>query len=110
MHVMKLEDTYYNLLKSGKKTIELRLFDDKRQKIKLKDQITFFNIKNQNESLKTIVLNLYKAENFEKLCDVIDIFKTGFNSKEELVKVLLQFYPIQKQIQFGVLGIELKII
>ena len=110
MHVMKLEDRYYNLLKSGKKTIELRLFDDKRQKIELNDEVMFVNINNQNESLKTIVLNLYKAENFEKLCDVIDIFKTGFNSKEELVKVLLQFYPIQKQIQFGVLGIELKII
>lgn len=34
MHYMKLNDKYYNLIKNGNKTIELRLYDDKRKLLK----------------------------------------------------------------------------
>ncbi len=40
MHSMNVKTKYYNLLKSGSKTIELRLFDEKRKKSRL--EITSF--------------------------------------------------------------------
>ena len=34
IHTMKLDAVPFEKIKSGKKTVELRLFDEKRQKIK----------------------------------------------------------------------------
>lgn len=40
-HNMTLKQPYFDLIKTGKKTIELRLYDDKRRKININDTITF---------------------------------------------------------------------
>ena len=47
MHYMKLHNDPFNLIKSGTKTIELRLNDLKRQKIKVDDLIEFTNRSNK---------------------------------------------------------------
>ena len=52
MHTMNVKTKYYNLLKSGKKIIELRLFDEKRQKIKIGDEILFSDSSNQDDNFK----------------------------------------------------------
>ena len=39
LHKMKLNETPFEKMKSGTKTIEFRLYDEKRQKIKVGDQI-----------------------------------------------------------------------
>ena len=38
---MKLDAVYYDLILNGKKIYETRVFDEKRQKLKLKDKIEF---------------------------------------------------------------------
>ena len=43
---MKLNPAPFAMIKSGKKTIELRLFDEKRQQIKAGDAIEFTNTAN----------------------------------------------------------------
>ncbi|MFI3242470.1 MAG: ASCH domain-containing protein [Alphaproteobacteria bacterium] len=107
MHIMKVDEKYYNLLKSGQKTIELRLFDEKRSLINIGDEIEFSNSVNNSDNFKTKVVALHKANSFDELCNIIDITKASFETKEELLKVLEQFYPIEKQHQYGVVGIEI---
>ena len=68
MHNMSVKEKYYNLLKSGKKTIELRLFDEKRQKIKIGDIIEFSNASNADDTFSAKVINLHKAPDFKSLC------------------------------------------
>ena len=41
IHQMKLRSDPFERIKSGKKTIEIRLYDEKRRKIKEKDFIEF---------------------------------------------------------------------
>ena len=41
LHEMKLQNGPFNSIKNGKKTIELRLYDEKRQKVKIRDKIEF---------------------------------------------------------------------
>ena len=41
LHKMKLNESPFNRMKKGTKTIEFRLFDEKRQKIKVGDKIEF---------------------------------------------------------------------
>ena len=56
---MKLHPAPFEMIKSGKKTIELRLYDEKRRKIKVGDEIIFTNTVNGetlNKTVKDIVL------------------------------------------------------
>lgn len=108
MHEMSVKEKYYNLLKSGTKTIELRLFDEKRKIIKVDDVIEFLNGSDVKDTFKAKVIYLHLANSFEELCSIIDIKKAGFNSNDELLTVLEQFYPKEKQNKFGVVGIEVK--
>ena len=108
MHNLNVKEKYYNMLKSGVKTIELRLFDEKRQNIKIGDIIEFANHDNTADKFLAEVINLYRADDFMGLCRKISCQKAGFQTNEELVNCLEEFYEPQKQKQFGVLGIEIK--
>ncbi|MBE6452950.1 MAG: RNA-binding protein [Alphaproteobacteria bacterium] len=96
------------MLKSGVKTIELRLFDEKRKNIKIGDFIEFSNISDVNDKFIALVTNLHHATDFSELCKYININNTGFSTPEELSKVLEEFYSLTKQKEFGVLGIEIQ--
>ena len=108
MHTLKVQKKYYNMLKSGTKTIEFRLFDEKRQAIKIGDIIEFTNASHADDKFVAEVVNLYQAEDFEALCQKIDCWQAGFNTNAELIECLAEFYIPQQQKQFGVLGIEIK--
>lgn len=43
IHKMKLHNKPFNLIKEGSKIIELRLYDEKRAKVKIDDIIEFTN-------------------------------------------------------------------
>ncbi|MBO7484139.1 MAG: ASCH domain-containing protein [Alphaproteobacteria bacterium] len=109
MHTMKVQTKYYNLLKSGIKTVELRLWDEKRQLIKVGDQITFSDLSNPVDSFTAQVLALHRANSFDELCKIISPTQAGFVSKEELIDCLQEFYTPEAQSQYGVVGIEVKI-
>ena len=55
MHHMNLNPDPYEMIKNGKKTIELRLYDEKRRKIRPSDEIVFTNTAT-GETLRTRVL------------------------------------------------------
>ena len=63
MHYMKLHNDPFNLIKSGTKTIELRLNDLKRQKIKVGDLIEFTN-RVTDEKMVVRVVDLIKFVEF----------------------------------------------
>ncbi|MBO5285145.1 MAG: ASCH domain-containing protein [Alphaproteobacteria bacterium] len=108
MHKLNVQEKYYNLLKSGAKTIELRLYDEKRQAILIGDTIEFSNLSDTTDTFKANVINLHKAESFAALCDKIDPRRAGMADKEELITVLKEFYPEARQKAYGVVGIEIK--
>ena len=108
MHKLNVKEKYYNMLKLGTKTIELRLFDDKRKSIKVGDSIEFSNNSDANDKFTAIVINLHKASNFMELCKNINCRDAGFTTNEELVKVLEEFYSLDRQKEFGVVGIEIQ--
>lgn len=104
---LNLRKKYFDLIKNGKKTIELRLFDEKRKNIKVGNILILKNDEN-NEILQVQVIKLYNSNNFENLTKLFDIKKTGFNSIQELNKCILEFYSKEQQEKYGVLGLEIK--
>ena len=109
-HKLNVKERYYNLLKSGIKTIELRLFDDKRKNIKVGDYIEFSNNSDSGDKFLSQVIKLHRANNFIELCQKIDCKKAGFSDSNELINILEEFYSQERQKEFGVVGIEIKLV
>ena len=53
LHEMTLFPRPYASIASGQKTIELRLYDEKRQSIHIGDQIRFTNTEDTNDTLRS---------------------------------------------------------
>lgn len=109
-HEMNLQDKYFEFIKNGTKRIELRLNDEKRQKIQLGDEIIFAN-NSDNEKLFAKVIGLLRYDNFEKLFRdfPIEILADESMTKPELRQTLEEFYTSEEQTKFGVLGIRIEL-
>lgn len=107
---MNLHNAPFNLIKSGTKTIELRLNDEKRQKIKIGDIIEFTN-RTTNEKIMTKVKALYHYQSFSELYKHFDKIKLGYSEKEEANPSDMElYYSQEEQNKYGVLGIEIELI
>ena len=67
IHRMKLNESPFERIKDGTKTIEFRLYDEKRRQIKIGDQIEFSKLPELQETILVDVLELYIEPTFEKL-------------------------------------------
>ena len=109
MHKMKLNSAPFEMIKSGKKTIELRLYDEKRRKIKVGDEIIFTNTVN-GEILSRIVKDIHKFESFYELYKSLPLLKCGY-TEDDIDNAspldMEKYYSIDEQKNFGVVGIEL---
>lgn len=110
LHRMNLNEAPYKSIVSGKKTIELRLNDERRQSLAVGD---FVALCCGNDKIVVKVLKLHKFESFKQLYSKLDLTKCGY-SREELQKAdwkdMLQYYPLEKQQKYGALGIEFQLL
>ncbi len=109
-HTLKLQPKYFDYINNGTKRIELRLYDEKRQKINIGDTIIFQKEPELETSMKVKVTGLLRYNTFEELFKDFDIKVLADNSmtKEELLNVLEEFYTAEKQKQYGVIGIRIE--
>ena len=109
-HELKLQPRYYEYILNGSKDIEIRLYDEKRQKINLGDIIIFKKEPELNESFKVKVVGLLRYENFDSLFNDFTIDRLADRSmkKLELLEELEKFYTKEKQKEYGVLGIRIE--
>ena len=112
LHKMKLKESPFERIKNGTKKIEFRLYDEKRQQIKIGDTIKFLKEPNLNESFNAKIIGLLRYNTFEDMFRDFDISVLSDKSmtKEELISTLEQFYTKEKQKQYGVLGIRIELI
>jgi ASC-1-like (ASCH) protein len=107
---MTLWDEPFCLIESGTKTIELRLFDEKRQNLKIGDTIEFTNLKSQ-KTLRVLVKNLYVFKDFKELYNSLDLLKCGY-TKADIDSAragdMDKYYSKQQQDEYGVVGIEIE--
>ena len=107
IHKMKLQDSPFERIKNGTKTVEFRLYDEKRSKIKIGDQIEFSKLPDLQETFLVDVLDLYREDTFENL------FKKLFTDEDEIkkkTKSMYQYYSPDEEKQYGVVGIKISLI
>ena len=110
IHQLKLAAEPFNAITSGNKTIESRLFDDKRQKIQIGDQIVFTNRDKPSQTATIEVVDLLRYATFHDLFSHNDPHKFGGESVEWLENQINEFYSLHDQKQNGVIGIEFELI
>jgi ASC-1-like (ASCH) protein len=107
---MKLNTWAFEQISNGSKTYEIRLYDEKRRKIKVGDEIVFSELPLLENKIEVNVLNLTVADNFEKLFTRFDPVLAGWkenNSPSKCAKDMSKYYSREDQQKYGVLAIEI---
>jgi len=101
---MGLQEEYLKAIAAGKKRIEGRLYDEKRQAIKPGDEIIFEN------KLMCVVKDVRIYSSFKEMLEKegLENVLPGVKSIEEGVKVYRRFYSEEKEKKYGVAAIEVE--
>ena len=110
IHQLQLATVPFDAIISGVKTIESRLYDEKRQTIQLGDTIIFTNRENTDQTISVKVIGLLRYETFHDLFAHNTPAKFGGESVEWLENQINEFYSIDDQKQDGVIGIEFELV
>ena len=109
VHEMNLNPSPFEKIKSGQKTIELRLYDEKRQRIKEGDVIAFTNT-SSGEKMRATVKTLHRFDSFEELYKTLPLLQCGYTAEDidtAHPSDMEQYYSAEEQSKYGVVGIEL---
>ncbi len=112
LHEMTLHDRPFRAIAAGRKIIEMRLWDDKRQAISVGDRIRFTHTETQ-EQLYAEVLALHRFPDFaalyEALLPRVGAPGLGYAVGEEArPEDMQEYYPPERIRQYGVVGIEIR--
>jgi len=107
----RIYESVYNDMTSGKKNIEVRLLNDKSEKLKKGDKIKF-QVVDKDKNLIVEVINKSIYENFEEFWKDRDIVLSSAKnySKEECKNKLYEIFGREKVDTSKLVGIEFKII
>ena len=111
IHKMKLQPVPFNMIRDGLKTVELRLYDEKRRRIAVGDGVEFTSTET-GEVIYTEVIALHRFNSFEELYRAIPLTRCGYT--EETVasakaEDMLSYYSPEEQKKYGVVGIEISL-
>ena len=108
-HCMKLNISPFRMIESGEKTIELRLYDEKRKKVK-KGDIIEFSCAGVDYTLIAKVKEIYIFKDFKELYENLPLEKCGYKGREKDADYsdMYLYYPQEKIQRYGAMGIELE--
>ena len=106
---MTLADEPFAKIKSGQKTLEIRLYDEKRRAIKKGDILVLCRSNSPTEQIRARVVALHPFNTFQELFESPLFFKTGCGdlTVDGAVQGMYRYYTRAQEETFGVLGIEI---
>ena len=106
-HEMRLNPEPFCMIKNGEKTIELRLYDEKRRRISVGDTIIFTETET-GERLRVSVTSVDVFPTFAELYRALPLSACGYaeaDVKTASPDDMLAYYSKERQLQYGVVGI-----
>jgi len=109
LHEMRLRREPFEAIKDGVKSVEMRLYDEKRRAIQPFDQIRF-TCEESSESLTREVCGIHVYPDFDALTAEFDPSELGFPSltRDRICNYLAQFYTPDQIRTHGALAIRLR--
>lgn len=108
-HYLQLSQEPFQSIASGRKTIESRLYDEKRRAIKPGHQLVFTNRDNPQQTITATVVELLCYPTFQQLFTAHPPQEFGKDTAEQLLEQISQFYSTEDQRSHGVVGIRLQL-
>lgn len=112
IHEMNLHPQPFSMIADGRKTIELRLYDEKRRQIKTGDEIIFTCTEPPYDTLQAEVVALHQYNSFEELYDDLPLLKCGYTEEDISTakpEDMDEYYSKEQQEKYGVVGIEIQL-
>lgn len=109
-HTLRLHSGPFDEIARGDKTIELRLYDEKRRQIIVGDELVFVDRRNEHNVIRTRVDQLVRAASFHELLEDEKIANASGPNIAWLESQLAQFYSMEEQLQYGVVGIKFTVV
>lgn len=108
-HNMNLRHDPFRAIQSGRKTIEMRLYDEKRARIQNGDTIRFTDV-DTGETIVCTVIELYRYPSFEVLYERHPKTELGYGADEAADPCdMLLYYPRDEIERYGVVGIRIAV-
>lgn len=110
MHLMKLNPGPFEDIKSGKKKIEIRLNDNKRQKLQIGDLIEFCKLPELSEKMEVEVISLLPYNSFKELMSNTSPEDYGSSPfPGNFLDDIYNIYTKEQEDEWGVLGIKIEL-
>lgn len=109
---MHLQSQPFESIASGKKTVEMRLYDEKRRKLNVGDKIVFSKQGEEDKKIKVKITKINTFKSFKELYKFYTDKKVlGYAEKEKAsFKDMEKYYPKEKQKREGVVALEFKVL
>ena len=105
---MNLQVEPFEKIKEGRKTLELRLYDEKRQQVAVGDAIVF---RCGEETVRTKVKGLHLVPDFAALFAAVPKEMLGYGPEEVADPGHMEaYYTKVEQSRYGVVGIEIEVV
>lgn len=110
VHEMHLADEPFDKIVSGKKTVEVRLNDEKRREISSGDIIIFYRKSHISDMCAVTVVDLRNYKNFSELFSNERLTDTGCMDMtvKQAAQSMYKYYSPEQEERNGVLAIEIK--
>ena len=109
-HKMNLAPSPFRAIAEGRKTIEMRLYDERRIGIRVGDEIEFENIETHQRIICEVV-SLKRFDNFFDLYAHFDKLLLGYSENETAnPEDMYQYYSQEMIEKYGVVAIEIKLV
>jgi ASC-1-like (ASCH) protein len=112
LHDMKLHSEPFELILSGRKTYELRLWDEKRQRISPADRIRFTCSDDPSKQFTATVRALHRFPDFKALYQALPLEACGY-LPEQLENAspddMTVYYSQEQQAKYGVVALEISV-
>ncbi len=112
-HRMKLNPRPFSMIAEGRKTIELRLWDEKRRQISVGDILIFTNTADSSLTLQCEVKELHLFPDFTELYRRLPLLQCGYlpEALETAAPEDMEaYYSKEQQQKYGVVGIEIELV
>lgn len=106
-HFSGLRKEYFDLIESGKKKYEVRLNDEKRQKINIGERYVFGIVPEKRTLMYKIVMDKLYFNSFEELCNKLKPIEIGFETKEDAISAYKSFYLDEDIKKYGIVAFKL---
>ena len=112
-HEMNLRDSPFEQIKSGRKEIEVRLNDPKRQTMLPGHTIVFSRGDAREDTVTTVIVERYHYPSLLELMRAIPPVLMGYapeTTPEDAAASMRHYYSGEDELRYGALGLKLRVI